>query len=78
MLVPIFLCTYIGMWLMKYVNNPLVVLFSVIFGFVVSFRNVYVLVRTMYIKDKEKEDIEYEYFKKMEEERNRRLDKGPR
>ena len=75
MIVPIFLCTVIGIWIMEYVNNELIVLFAVLFGFIVAFRNVYIMVRSMYSKDKEKEDLEYEYYKKMEEERNKRLGK---
>lgn len=78
MLVPIFLCTYFGIWMMKHVNNPLIVVFFSFFGFAVAFRNVYVLVSKMFVKDKEKEDAEYEYFKKMEEERIERLGKKPR
>ena len=75
MIVPIFLCTVIGIWIMEYVNNELIVLFAVLFGFIVAFSNVYIMVRSMYSKDKEKEDLEYEYYKKMEEERNKRLGK---
>ena len=76
MMVPIILCLFIGKWIMKYVDNPLVVLFAVLFGIIVGFRNVYVLVMsTSYSKDKEKEDAEYEYYKKMEDERKKRLGK---
>lgn len=75
MMVPIVLCLLIGKWIMKYVNNPLVVLFAVLFGIIVGFRNVYVLVMSTYRKDKEKEDAEYEYYKSMEEERKKRLGK---
>jgi ATP synthase protein I len=75
MLVPIFMCIFLGIWLMKYVDNPLVIVFFSFFGFAVAFRNTYILVSRMFIKDKEKEDAEYEYFKKMEQERIDRLGK---
>ena len=75
MMVPIILCLFIGKWIMKYVDNPLVVLFAVLFGIIVGFRNVYVLVMSTYSKDKEKEDAEYEYYKKMQDERKKRLGK---
>ena len=75
MIVPILLCLFIGLWIMKYINNPLVVLFAIIFGMIVGFRNIYVMVMSIYGKDKEKEDAEYEYYKDMEEERKKRLGK---
>lgn len=78
MLVPIFICTGFGIWLMKSANNPLIVIFFSFFGFAVAFRNAYVLVSKMFINDKGQEDTEYEYFKKLEQERNKRLDKRPR
>ena len=75
MIVPILLCTFIGIWIMKYIYNPIIILISIIVGIIAGFRNIYVMVMSMYGKDKEKEDAEYEYYKKMEEERKKRLGK---
>ena len=58
---------------MKYIDNPIIILISIIVGIIVGFRNIYVMVMSMYSKDKEKEDAEYEYYKDMEEERKKRF-----
>ena len=69
MIVPIFLCMFIGIKVNKYIDAPIIVLVSVLFGCVVSFRNVYVLVRSIYAKDMEKENKELAYYKELEEAR---------
>ena len=72
MIVPILLCTFIGIWIMKYIDNPIIILISIIVGIIVGFRNIYVMVMSMYSKDKEKEDAEYEYYRKRQPDYTRR------
>ena len=76
MIVPIALCTYLGILVNRFiVGNAICVLFFIIFGIVVAFRNTYILVKNTFIDDVEKENKEIKYYKDMEDERKKRLGK---
>lgn len=76
MMVPIFLCGYIGLLLSKKLDMDFLVLISIFFGFAVSFRNVYVLTRGIYASDYEKEKEQQRYFDDMKKEREARISKN--
>lgn len=62
MMVPIFLCIYIGYQLdKKFSTNHWFLIFMVL-GILASVRNVYYLTKGFYAKQKEQEDAELRYF----------------
>lgn len=62
MMVPIFLCVFIGYQLDKKFQTGYWVLIFMILGFLTSIRNVYYLTKSFYEKDKAREDAEMNYF----------------
>ena len=62
MMVPIFLCIFIGHQLDKRFETGYWFLIFMILGFLASIRNVYYLTKGFYAKDKEREDAEMKYF----------------
>lgn len=62
MMVPIFLCIFLGYTLDQKFNTNYWFLIFMGLGFITSFRNVYYLTKAFYAKDKEKEDAEMNYF----------------
>ena len=69
MMVPIFLCLFVGIKINKYTDKPLVVILAVMIGCIVAFRNVYMLLKQTYASDMKKENEELEYFKNLERTR---------
>lgn len=69
MMVPIFICFFIGIRLDKLLNTSFWVIVFFIIGTMTAFRNIYHLTKGFYMKDKEKEDIELKYFEDMKKER---------
>ena len=68
MLVPIFLCIFIGYQLDHYFQTEFWLLIFLILGIMAAFRNVYVLTKQFYAKDKAREDTELRYLQGLKEE----------
>ena len=73
MLVPIFLCLLLGNFLNEKCNAVYFVPVFLFLGIAASVRNVYILTRSFYAKDKKKEDEELAYIENLKKagERNR-------
>ena len=74
MLVPIFLCLFLGNFLNEKCNTVYFVPVFLFLGIAASVRNVYILTRSFYAKDKKKEDEELAYIENLKKagERNRK------
>ncbi len=68
MLVPIFLCIFIGYQLDHYFQTGGWFFVFLILGILSAFRNVYVLTKQFYAKDKAREDAELKYLKGLKQE----------
>lgn len=62
MLVPIFLCVYIGIKLDDWFGTDYLFIIFVLLGVLAAFRNVYLLMRKFYARDLEREEEELRYF----------------
>lgn len=62
MLVPIFLCLFLGMFLNEALDTVYAVPILLVLGIAASFRNVYYLTKSFYAKQKRKEDEELAYI----------------
>ena len=73
MLVPIFLCLLLGNWLNGLCATVYFVPVFLFLGIGASIRNVYILTKSFYAKDKKKEDEELAYIENLKKagERNR-------
>lgn len=58
MLVPIFLCTFIGIWLDKKLDTGFLVIILFFMGAMAGFRNIYIMSKQIY--DKKDEDKKHE------------------
>lgn len=65
MLVPIFLCAAIGVWLSRLLNTQVCFLVLVFIGIGASFRNVYILTKSFYSADMKREHDRLEYIKEL-------------
>ena len=77
MMVPIFLCVFIGYQLDKKFQTSYWVLIFMILGFLASIRNVYYLTKSFYEKDKAREDAEMNYFANLRQN-NEEIEMGKR
>lgn len=68
MLVPIFLCVFIGYQLDRYFKTSIWFIVFLILGMLAAFRNVYVLTKQFYAKDKAREDAELRYIEGLKKE----------
>jgi len=75
MIVPIFLCVWIGIKISEYAQAPIIVLVAILIGCIVAFRNAYILLKQTYAKDLQRENEEQQYFKELEEARKRNMEK---
>lgn len=75
MMVPIFLCVFIALWLSREFDKDYIVIIGVFLGVVVAFRNVFYLTRKMYAKDLKKENEKQEYYNNLYKERKKNLGK---
>ena len=73
MIVPILLCTFIGIYINKHIDKPIIVLIFIMIGCITSFRNVYVLIKSTFASDLKNENEELEYFKELERAREQNL-----
>ena len=73
MLVPIFLCLFLGNFLNEKCNTVYFVPVFLFLGIAASIRNVYILTKSFYAKDKKREDEELAYIENLKKagERNR-------
>ena len=73
MLVPIFLCLFVGNYLNELCSTVYFVPVFLFLGIGASIRNVYVLTKNFYAKDKKREDEELAYFENLKKagEKNR-------
>lgn len=62
MMVPIFLCIFVGYKIDQQFKTQIWFLVFLILGFITAFRNVYNLTKGFYMKEKEKEDAQMNYF----------------
>lgn len=62
MLVPIFLCVYIGLKLDGWFDTEYLFIIFMLLGVFAAFRNVYLLMRKFYAKDLEREEAQLRYF----------------
>lgn len=69
MIVPMFLCLFIGIKASEYWGKEYLVMISLFLGMIVSFRNAYHLTKKMFLKDKIKEDEKRKYFDDIKKER---------
>ena len=75
MLVPIFLCIFIGYQLDSHFQTRFWFIIFLILGILAAFRNVYVLTKQFYAKDKAREDAELQYLEGLKQEgrKNRQI-----
>jgi len=78
MIVPIFLCLFVGIKVSKYFDKSYFVMIFLVLGMVVSFRNAYQITKKMYIKDKEKEQNKRKIFDDLKKERESKIEKEKR
>lgn len=72
MLVPIFLCVYVGRKLDDSFGTSYITIIGILLGIMAAFRNIYLMTKTFYAKDKEREDAELNHLAEMKKERDRR------
>ena len=68
MMVPVFLCVWLGSFLSNQFEIPLLFPIFLLLGFLSAIRNVYILTRSFYAKDKAKEDAELAYIERLKQE----------
>lgn len=74
MMVPILLCVFVGMKLDELLKTNFITMIGIFLGILASFRNVYIMTRQFYAKDKAKEDAKLEYVQKLKEEAKEKKD----
>lgn len=68
MMVPIFLCVFLGNFIDKKAGTSFFMPVFLLLGAAAAFRNVYYLLKPFYAKDKEREDAELAYIESLKEE----------
>ena len=68
MMVPIFLCVFAGSFIDKKAGTGWVMPVFLFLGIAAAFRNVYLLLKPFYAKDKAREDAELAYFERLKAE----------
>ena len=68
MMVPVFLCVWFGSFLEEKFGTAFLFPVFLILGFLSAIRNVYILTRTFYAKDKAREDAELAYIENLKKE----------
>ncbi len=72
MLVPIFLCVYVGRKLDDSFGTNYITIIGILLGIMAAFRNIYLMTKSFYAKDKAREDAELNYLDEMKKERENR------
>lgn len=73
MMVPIFLCLFLGIKMNQWFHTNWLVLIFLALGIGAAFRNVYHLTKNFYAKDKAKEEAEQQYYQQMQKQREEAL-----
>ena len=73
MMVPVFLCIYVGYKLDEHFHTTHWFLICMIIGFITSFRNVYYLTKDFYAKDKAREDEQMNYFENLRQNNQEKI-----
>ena len=68
MMVPVFLCVWFGSFLDEKFGTAFLFPVFLVLGFLSAIRNVYILTRTFYAKDKAREDAELAYIENLKKE----------
>lgn len=68
MMVPIFLCVYAGNFIDKKAQTGFFMPLFLILGIAAAFRNVFLLLKPFYAKDKAREDAELAYVERLKAE----------
>ena len=76
MLVPIFLCVFVGRKLDEWLGTNYITVLGIVLGIMAAFRNIYIMTKTFYAKDKAREDAELSHLAEMRKEREQRLKEG--
>lgn len=76
MLVPIFLCAALGVWLNRLFNTQACFLVLVFLGIGASFRNVYILTKSFYSDDMKKEHDRLKYIQELKDYSKNHPDKA--
>lgn len=71
MMVPIFLCVFLGLKLDEWLNTNFLVFVFLLLGIVTAFRNIYILTKSFYAKDKKREEEELRYYEEMKQQREK-------
>ena len=74
MMVPIFLCIFIGYKLDEKFESSYWFLIFMLLGFITAFRNVYHLTKGFYAKEKAKEDAKMNYFANLRQNKEEQED----
>lgn len=72
MLVPIFLCVFVGKKMDDWLGTNYITLIGIVLGIMAAFRNIYIMTKSFYAKDKAREDEELSRLDEMKKERERR------
>lgn len=67
MMVPVFLCAAIGTWLDRLFNTQFCFLVFIVIGIGAAFRNVYILTKSFYAADMEKEHDKIKYIQDLKD-----------
>lgn len=67
MLVPIFLCAALGIWLNRLFDTQICFLILVFLGIGASFKNVYILTKSFYSEDMKKEHERIKYIQELKD-----------
>lgn len=70
MLVPIFLCLYLGIKLDEWFSTNYITIIGILLGIMAAFRNVYIITKQFYAKDKAKEDEKLKYFESLKQKQS--------
>ena len=65
MMVPIFLCAWLGVWLNRLFHTDIAFVLMLILGIGAAFRNVYILTKAFYMADMRKEHAQLEYIQSL-------------
>lgn len=65
MMVPIFLCAWLGVWLNRLLHTDIAFVLMLILGIGAAFRNVYILTKSFYMADMRKEHAQLEYIQSL-------------
>lgn len=75
MMAPIFLCVFIGYKINQWTGQVIWFLLLLVLGIMAAFRNVYLLTKHFYTKDKSEEEKQFDYIEQMKKEGRENLKK---